>query len=93
MDTYTDIEKQEPGANNHTPSSLGYSNSQTIATSPLARCAFSWKNLSYSVDTAAGKKQILRNVNGYVEKGTFDMLENELNDRDTSCAHGSLGLW
>ena len=31
---------------------------------------FEWRDISYSVDTKAGKKQILQNVSGCVETGT-----------------------
>lgn len=35
----------------------------------LSNCKFGWQDISYTVDTKAGKKQILHNVNGCVEKG------------------------
>ena len=68
MNTYSDIEKQE--SNSHNPPSLG--SSQTASISTFTSCKFAWKNVSYSVDTPAGKKQILTNVNGCVEKGLFE---------------------
>lgn len=75
MDTYTNIEKQEPASNSHIISSLALSHSQPTTPSTLARCQFAWKNISYSIDTPAGKKQILTNVDGCVEKGSFEMPE------------------
>jgi hypothetical protein len=32
---------------------------------------FAWRDIAFSVDTKAGKKQILQNVSGFVEKGYF----------------------
>lgn len=67
MDTYRDIEKQEQTTNSirHTMPVHANPNSQTI---------FSWRNISYSVETPVGEKQILTNVDGSVEKGYFSSL-------------------
>lgn len=35
----------------------------------LSKCKFGWKDVSYTVDTKTGKKQILHDVSGCVEKG------------------------
>jgi len=35
------------------------------------KLSFGWKNISYSVDTKTGKKDILRNVSGFVQSGTI----------------------
>lgn len=35
----------------------------------LANCKFGWRDVSFSVDTKQGKKKILENVTGCVEKG------------------------
>jgi len=32
---------------------------------------FAWRDVAFSVDTKKGKKQILQNVSGYVERGIF----------------------
>jgi hypothetical protein len=57
----TDIEKQA-GESSGSVSQINYEPKP-------ADCKFGWKNVSYSVDTNVGKKQILSNVNGCVEKG------------------------
>ena len=68
MNTNIDIEKQEDVVAN---SSGVSSQSPTTSVSALSKsnCKFAWKDISYSVDTPNGKKQILQNVNGCVEKG------------------------
>lgn len=62
-----DLEKRatssiSPGASTHDSSS-------PRDPSKLSHCKFGWRDISYSVDTQAGKKQILHNVSGCVEKG------------------------
>jgi hypothetical protein len=61
----TDIEKQPVTL----PSGPAISNTNSDNTSKLANCKFGWENISFSVDTKQGKKQILQNVSGCVEKG------------------------
>jgi len=36
------------------------------------KVSFGWKNISYSVETKTGKKDILRNVSGSVQSGNID---------------------
>lgn len=100
-DTDMDIEKQEQGANSihHT---TGNPNSR-ICDPAQNCCTFSWRNISYSIETPAGKKQILTNIDGCAEKGyrllSFSPTPSSLNinhvanDRDTACSHGPLWLW
>ena len=71
MDPNGDIEKQEPAiASSSAPNSAP----QSISGPSKANCNFGWKDVSYSVDTPKGNKQILQNVNGCVEKGTLSPL-------------------
>lgn len=67
MDSNNDIEKQEATAS---PSAAD-SPSQSVSGLCNSSFKFGWKDVSYSVDTPKGKKQILQNVNGCVEKGNF----------------------
>jgi hypothetical protein len=68
MDTPDDIEKQEsPLAS----SSAAESASASLSGPSKSDCNFAWKDISFTVDTPSGKKQILQNVNGCVEKGTL----------------------
>lgn len=71
MDANNDIEKQEAAI--ATPSA-GASPTESISGLAKANCKFSWKDVSYVVDTPKGKKHILQNVNGCVEKGTPDFF-------------------
>jgi hypothetical protein len=69
MEPTVDLEKQADSAARavSNPSPLDLSSAPTPKYSN--NCNFAWKNISYSVDTPAGKKQILQNINGCVEKG------------------------
>jgi|SRR5579862_1966383 len=65
-----DLEKQSLPVS--TPVLSGASTSSPSngdAVPKLSNCKFGWQDVCYSVDTKAGKKQILHNVNGCVEKG------------------------
>lgn len=66
MDSNKDIEKQEATAS----SSAADTPSQSVSGICKSNFKFGWKDVSYSVDTPKGKKQILQNVNGCVEKGS-----------------------
>ena len=48
---------------------LTASSSSNSLPQKLSNCQFGWKDISYSVETNNGKKQILENVSGCVEKG------------------------
>ena len=65
-----DVEKEAGLDNVQVTSSTGRSSAPTTL-SPLqmSDCRFGWRDLSYSVDTKTGKKLILDNVTGCVEKG------------------------
>jgi len=68
MNTNDDIEKQEDTF----PSSSAVERPlASISSLSKSNCKFAWKDISYSVDTPTGKRQILQNVNGCVEKGTL----------------------
>jgi hypothetical protein len=58
-----DVEKQQPG--------IAATPVGNDTTSPgESHGAFSWKDVSFSVKTKDGDKQILSNVSGVVEKGS-----------------------
>jgi hypothetical protein len=63
----TDIEKQPVTLS--TGPAISNSNSNSDDTSKLSNCKLGWENISFAVDTKQGKKQILQNVSGCVEKG------------------------
>lgn len=69
-DVETDVEKEAGLDNVEVTSSTGRSSVPTMLP-PLqtSDCKFGWRGISYSVDTKAGKKLILDNVTGCVEKG------------------------
>ena len=50
--------------------------SQVALPSPLLSDSFGWRNVSYSVNTKTGKKEILKGVSGCVEKGIFQRSQN-----------------
>jgi hypothetical protein len=52
---------------------------------------FAWRDIAFSVDTKAGKKQILQNVSGFVEKGIFMRWPNP-KSRSNASDHGPLGV-
>ena len=53
---------------------------------------FAWRDIAFSVDTKAGKKQILQNVSGFVEKGAFVRWPNT-KSRSIVGHHGSFWVW
>jgi hypothetical protein len=62
------MEKVAPTASAESASSAA----ATVRSPPrISDCKFGWRDISYSVDTKNGKKQILQNVTGCVEKGTL----------------------
>ena len=75
MDTYTDIEKQEKEANSIRYAMPSHANSNSQASDSARNCCiFSWRNISYSIETPTGKKQILKNIEGCAEKGYSSSL-------------------
>jgi len=69
METVVDIEKQEmPVVPVAKASFSPDSHTTSIPTKPPS-FHLAWKDVSYSVDTPNGKKAILQNINGWVEKG------------------------
>jgi hypothetical protein len=63
-----DLEKNASQLNALNPPSQQASQSQN--------CEFGWQNISFSVDTPVGKKQILNGVNGCVEKGILTSVRH-----------------
>lgn len=53
---------------------------------------FGWKDVSFSVDTKAGKKQILQNVSGFVKPGIFHRKIHSKN-RWFTRDHGPFWVW
>jgi len=69
MEPTVDLEKQANSAALVTTNTSSPDLSSASTPKHSHNCNFAWKNISYSVDTPAGKKQILQNINGCVEKG------------------------
>ena len=68
----TDIEKQAvTSASRPTPETSPSSSDGSKLTN------FAWRDVSYAVDTKNGKKQILQNVSGCVEKGRPDATQSK----------------
>jgi|SRR5579859_7517383 hypothetical protein len=66
-----DVEKEAGLDNMEVTCSAGQSSAPTtLSPSQMSDCRFGWRDISYSVDTKTGKKMILDNVTGCVEKGT-----------------------
>lgn len=61
-----DVEKQSGISLSAPPAKLGSTSNETAR---LLNCKFEWRDISYSVNTKGGKKQILQNVSGCVESG------------------------
>jgi hypothetical protein len=62
-----DVEKQSGISLSATRAKL---ESTSDESSRLLNCKLEWRDISYSVNTKGGKKQILQNVCGCVESGT-----------------------
>lgn len=67
----TDIEKQAVTSAPTPETSPSSSDSGSKLTN------FGWRDISYAVDTTNGKKQILQNVSGCVEKGIPDVPQSK----------------
>ena len=66
-----DIEKEAGVGMVQATTSTGSSSTPTVRSPPtISDCKFGWRDISYSVDTTKGKKQILDHVTGCVEKGS-----------------------
>jgi len=63
-----DVEKQSGISLSAATAKLESASNETAR---LLNCKFEWKDISYSVNTKVGKKQILQNVSGCVESGTL----------------------
>lgn len=53
---------------------------------------FAWRDVAFSVDMKGGKKQILQNVSGYVEKGIF-MRSTISKCRSIAGHYGTIWMW
>jgi hypothetical protein len=67
-----DVEKEAGLDTEDVTSTVGSSSAPTTLNAPrMSDCKFGWRDISYTVDTKNGKKLILENVTGCVEKGTI----------------------
>lgn len=67
-----DIEKEADMGRVKATTSTGGSSAPTVCSpQKVSDCQFGWRDISYTVDNKKDKKQILQNVSGCVEKGTF----------------------
>ena len=71
-----DVEKEAGSQKSRPTTFTGMTCSTATLGSPpkLSNCKFGWRDISYSVDTKKGKKEILQNISGCVEKGPFPTL-------------------
>ena len=92
MDTNLDVEKQEYDPTSSSPNPSPQSPS-TSTPSRYSNCKFAFKNISYSVETPNGKKQILTDISGCVEKGNIIVRSVNLTNRLTPSLDGPLWMW